>query len=131
MVTGFTSMVTGQAFIGEAGVDVTSPVALRAALACGIYLTLMALLAAGLAALLRSGTAVLSILIPFTLIVSFVVADLAREYAQCLPDQAGQVALHSKVTEGALGPWSGLAVTAAWSAAALPAGWWAVRRRDA
>ncbi|WP_275408017.1 hypothetical protein [Streptomyces sp. SID14515] len=27
--------------------------------------------------------------------------------------------------------WTGLAVAAAWAAAALLAGWWAVRRRDA
>ncbi|EGG43179.1 ABC transport system integral membrane protein [Streptomyces griseoaurantiacus M045] len=39
-----------------------------------------------------------------------------------LPDHAGQVALHRR-SEGSPGPWSGLAVTALWTAAALgPAG---------
>jgi ABC-2 type transport system permease protein len=90
----------------------------------------MALFAAGLAAVLRSGVATLSVLIPFLLIVSFVVGDLSGSVADFLPDRAGQVSLHSG-WDGALGPWSGLAVTALWSAAALLAGAWSLRRRDA
>lgn len=89
----------------------------------------MALFAAGLTALLRSAVAVLSLLIPFLLIVPFVFTDIATAVAQYLPDRAGQLVLHQN-PEGSLGPWSGLAVTAAWAAAALLAGWWAVRLRD-
>ncbi|CAM5656024.1 ABC transporter OS=Streptomyces aurantiogriseus OX=66870 GN=GCM10010251_50500 PE=4 SV=1 [Streptomyces aurantiogriseus] len=103
---------------------------LRAAVGCGIYLTLMSLLAAGLTAVLRSGVAALSILIPFLLIVSFVVGDMSGGIADLLPDRAGQVVLHS-TPDGALGPWTGLAVTALWTAAALAAGAWRIRRRDA
>lgn len=94
------------------------------------YLTLISLFAAGLTALLRSGVATLSILIPFLLIVSFVVGGVSGGVADFLPDKAGQVVLH-ETSEGALGPWSGLAVTALWAAAALAAGVWSVRRRDA
>lgn len=90
----------------------------------------MALIAAGLAAVLRSGVATLSVLIPFLLIVSFVIGDLSAGVADFLPDRAGQVALHS-AWDGPLGPWSGLAVTALWSAAVLLAGAWALERRDA
>lgn len=36
-----------------------------------------------------------------------------------------------ETSDGALGPWSGLAVTALWAVAALAAGAWSVRRRDA
>lgn len=96
----------------------------------------MALFAAGLAFLLRSAVAVLSLLIPFIpfipfiLIVSFVVGDIAEGAAAYLPGRAGQQVLHQHPT-GDLGPWTGLAVTALWATAALLAGWRAVHRRDA
>ncbi|MEV7197629.1 ABC transporter permease [Streptomyces sp. NPDC093510] len=130
VATGFGAFLTGQAFLGEYAIGLGHPGAVRACVGGGIYLALMALLAAGLAAVLRSGVAVLSILIPFTLIVSFVVGDVVGGAADYLPDRAGQQVLHENPA-GALGPWAGLAVCAAWAAAALLAGWWAVRRRDA
>ncbi|MFD8299765.1 ABC transporter permease [Streptomyces bauhiniae] len=116
--------------VGGATTGITWAEGLRGAVGCALYLTLMALFAAGLAAVLRSGVGTLGLLIPFLLIVSFVVGDLASGAADYLPDRAGQLALHS-APEGPLGPWSGLAVTALWAGAALGAGAWCVRRRDA
>ncbi|MER5437651.1 ABC transporter permease [Streptomyces sp. NPDC002790] len=130
MVTSFASFLVGQAFMGPYALGLGDPGALRACVGGGVYLALMALLAAGLTAVLRSAVAVLSILVPFLLIVSFVVGDIAGSAADYLPDRAGQQILHQH-TEGSLGPWTGLAVTALWAAAAVLAGWWAVRRRDA
>lgn len=130
ILTSFVGFLAGQAFMGEYAIGLGHDGAVRACVGGGIYLALMALLAAGLTTLLRSGIAVLSILIPFTLIVSFVVGDVASGAAGFLPDKAGQQVLHENPS-GTLGPWAGLAVTAAWVAAALLAGWWAVRRRDA
>ncbi|MCX3063283.1 ABC transporter permease [Streptomyces beihaiensis] len=130
LVTTFVTFLAGQAFIGSDALGLGEPGALRACVGGGVYLALMALLAAGLTAVLRSAVAVLSILVPFLLIVSFVVGDVAGTAADLMPDRAGQQVLHQHPS-GALGPWSGLAVTAAWTAAALLAGWWAVRRRDA
>ncbi|MFF1380028.1 ABC transporter permease [Streptomyces sp. NPDC058308] len=130
LATSFGTFLTGQAFLGEYAIGLGHSGAVRACVGGGVYLALMALLAAGLTAVLRSGVAVLSILIPFTLIVSFVVGDVASGVAGFLPDQAGQQVLH-EAPSGTLGPWAGLAVCAAWAVAALVAGWWAVRRRDA
>ncbi|MFD9906975.1 ABC transporter permease [Streptomyces sp. NPDC059063] len=130
LVTCFGAFLAGQAFLGEYAIGLGHPGAVRACVGGGVYLALMALFAAGLTAVLRSGVAVLSVLIPFILIVSFVVGDVAGGAAQFLPDRAGQQVLHEDPT-GTLGPWTGLAVTAAWTAASLLAGWWAVRRRDA
>ncbi|MGI5400483.1 ABC transporter permease [Streptomyces sp. CA-135486] len=130
LVTTMVTFLSGQAFMGEYAIGLGDPGALRATVGSGVYLALMALFAAGLAAVLRSGVAVLSVLIPFILIVSFVVGDVAGGVADYLPDRAGQLVLRQH-PEGALGPWAGLAVTAVWAAAALLAGWWAVRRRDA
>ncbi|GHE43179.1 ABC transporter [Streptomyces longispororuber] len=130
LATSFAAFLAGQAFLGEHAIGLGHPGALRACVGGGLYLALMALLATGLTTLLRSGVAVLSLLIPFLLIVSFVVGDVAGGAAQFLPDRAGQQILHEDPA-GALGAWQGLAVTAAWTAAALLAGWWALRRRDA
>ncbi|MET7287299.1 ABC transporter permease [Streptomyces sp. NPDC005573] len=127
-LTGLAALAVGRATLGASGP--TWAEGLRGAAGCALYLTLMALFAAGLAAVLRSGAVTLGLLIPFLLIVSFVVGDLSAGAAGYLPDRAGQVALHS-AWEGSPGPWSGLAVTALWAAAALLAGGWCVRRRDA
>ncbi|MFJ3662387.1 ABC transporter permease [Streptomyces sp. NPDC090119] len=128
LLTGLLTLAVGKATAGESGP--TWAEGLRGAVGCALYLTLMALFAAGLAAVLRSGVGTLGLLIPFLLIVSFVVGDLDSGAADLLPDRAGQLALHS-TSESPLGPWTGLAVTALWAAAALGAGAWCVRRRDA
>ncbi len=130
LVTSFGAFAVGQLFMGEHAIGLSAPGALRAAFGGGVYLALMALFAAGLTFLLRSAVAVLSTLIPFILIVSFVAGDVVGSAADYLPDRAGQLVLHQH-PEGSIGPWTGLAVTAAWAAVALLAGWWAVRRRDA
>ncbi|MEE4492653.1 ABC transporter permease [Streptomyces sp. BE230] len=130
LVTSFSSFLVGQLFMGEYAIGLGEPGALRAAVGSGIYLALMTLFAAGLTVLLRSAVAVLSLLIPFILIVSFVVGDIAGGVADYLPDRAGQLVLH-QYPESSLGPWTGLCVTAAWAGVALLAGWWALRRRDA
>lgn len=130
LVTGAATLLVGRAALGSSADRPAWAEGLRAAVGCGIYLTLMALFAAGLAAVLRSGAATLGLLIPLLLIVSFVVGDLSGNAADYLPDRAGQVILHSN-WDGGLGPWTGLAVTALWTAAALLAGAWCVHRRDA
>ncbi|MEU3959813.1 hypothetical protein AB0F42_08310 [Streptomyces buecherae] len=47
-----------------------------------------------------------------------------------LPDAAGQGVPHTTPWAG-LGPWSGLAVLAAWTLLLAAAGWRALERRDA
>ncbi|MYT75650.1 MULTISPECIES: ABC transporter permease [unclassified Streptomyces] len=125
-----TAFVAGQAFMGDDALSLGDPGAVRACVGGGVYLALMALFAAGLTAVLRSAVAVIGTLVPFLLIVSFVIGDVAGSAADYLPDRAGQQILREH-TVGSLGPWTGLAVTALWAAAALLAGWWSVRRRDA
>ncbi|MER5947020.1 ABC transporter permease [Streptomyces sp. NPDC001904] len=129
-VTTCTAFLAGQAFMGDDALRLGDPGAVRACVGGGVYLALMALFAAGLTAVLRSAVVVLSILVPFLLIVSFVIGDVAGSAADYLPDRAGQQILRQDAV-GSLGPWTGLAVTGLWAAAAVLAGWWSVRRRDA
>jgi ABC-2 type transport system permease protein len=130
LVTTLAALAVGRAGLGDAASGLSAGEQARGVLGSALYLTLMALFAAGLTALLRSGVATLSLLIPFVLVVSFVLGDAAGGATDFLPDKAGQVALY-ETYDGTLGPWSGLAVTALWTSAALVAGGWSVRRRDA
>ncbi len=130
LLTASAALFVARAGLGAAADGLGAAQQARGVVGCALYLTLMALLAAGLAALLRSGVATLSLLIPFLLVVSFVIGDATGTVAGFLPDKAGQQVLHTTY-EGTLGPWSGLAVTALWTGAALLVGGWSLRRRDA
>ncbi|WP_442727588.1 ABC transporter permease [Streptomyces pseudogriseolus] len=130
LVTCLAAQLAGLAVLGAAADGLTTADQVRGVLGGAVYLTLMALFAAGLATLLRSGVATLSVLIPFILIVSFVVGDALGAVVDFLPDRAGQTVLRGE-PDGTLSPWTGLAVTACWTAAALLAGAWRLRRRDA
>ncbi len=61
---------------------------------------------------------------------SFVIGGVSEGAAAWLPDRAGQQILFQE-PPGALGAWTGLGVSALWAGAALLAGWWSLRRRDA
>ncbi|GAB2730788.1 ABC transporter permease [Streptomyces bullii] len=130
LVTACAALLVGRAGLGATADHLTLGEQARAVVGCGIYLMLMALLAAGLATLLRSGMGALSLLIPFILVVSFVIGDAAGAVVDYMPDRAGHVVMHQSY-EGSPGPWTGLAVTALWAVAALGAGAWSLRRRDA
>ena len=133
LVAGMISFLGGQALMDRGfGIGIADPGALRAVIGCALYLVLISLLSAGIAALLRSVTGALSVLVPLFLILPFVVGDASRGSgaADFLPDRAGQQVLLQDPA-GTLGPWSGMAVLAAWTALAAGAGWWALRRRDA
>ncbi len=116
LVTCLAALLAGLAGLGAAADGPTTADQARGVLGGAVYLTLMALFAAGLATLLRSGVATLSVLIPFILIVSFVVGDALGAVVDFLPDRAGQTVLRGE-PDGTLSPWTGLAVTACWTAA--------------
>lgn len=132
LVAALTCYFGGQALLGEHGMASTDPDAVRAIIGCAIYLTLIALFAAGLTTLFRSATAALALLAPLMLLLSFVLGDVTGNsgLVAYLPDRAGRQVLVQDPT-GSPGPWTGSAVTAAWVAAAVWAGWQALRRRDA
>ncbi|WP_411102373.1 ABC transporter permease [Streptomyces sp. cmx-4-9] len=129
-VTGFATFVAGQALMGPYALETGDPGTVRAIVGSGLYLTVVTLFAAGLTAVLRSGMAVTSLLIPLFLIVSFLIGEAVGGLGQYMPDRAGQMVMRSE-PHGDLGPWNGLGVMALWAAVAVVAGWIAVRRRDA
>uniref|UniRef100_A0AAU2JJP1 ABC transporter permease n=1 Tax=Streptomyces sp. NBC_00049 TaxID=2903617 RepID=A0AAU2JJP1_9ACTN len=129
-ITGFVTFVAGQSFMGPYAMELGDPGSYRSIFGCGMYLMLMVLFSAGLTAVLKSRTAVLSLLIPSVLLVSFVIAATADGVAQFLPDRAGQMMMRQEAGD-LVGHWTGLGVMALWAAAAVIGGWVSVRRRDA
>ena len=130
LVTAFAALLVARAGLGDAASGLSPGEQVRGVVGCALYLTLMALFAAGITALVRSGAGALSLIIPFILVVSFVIGDAAGTAVDFLPDRAGQSVLYES-PDGTLGPWTGLGVTALWTAAAVAAGAWSIRRRDA
>ncbi|WP_328581226.1 ABC transporter permease [Streptomyces sp. NBC_00370] len=133
LVTGLVCFVGGQALIGtEFGIGLGDQAAPRAILGCGLYLTCVSLLAAGVAAVLRSVAGTLSVLVPVFLLLPFVLGDVSGngKAADFFPGQAGQRMLVLDPS-GTPGAWTGLAVLIGWTAATVLAGGLALRRRDA
>lgn len=139
VVTVLATFAAAQAGLGPHG---TSPdaagVPAAVAGAC-LYLTLVYLFATGLATLLRSAVATLGILLPLLFLGAQGLGNVPRlkTVTQYLPDQAGQAVMHLVGPADdprfgrPYGPWAGLGIMALWTAAALVAGYLAVRRRDA
>ena len=117
--------------------SLTSATDFRAAVSAVLYLTLIALLSLGLAAVVRDSAAaiglVLSVLYLFPLAAAVVAnPPLARHLQQTGPLTAG---LDAQATIGLnslpLTPWQGLGVVALWAAGALLLGALALKFRDA
>ncbi|GHG49478.1 ABC transporter permease [Streptomyces griseocarneus] len=132
LATGFGCFLGAQALLGEYGVGLGTPGALQSAVGCGVYLALLTVFSAGVAAVVRSQVGALSVLTPVVFLISPVFAGVSGigDVVAFLPDRAGQQILHP-VPEGPLGAWSGMGVMALWTALAAAAGWWSLSRRDA
>ncbi|WP_213451717.1 ABC transporter permease subunit [Rhizomonospora bruguierae] len=104
-----------------------------------LYLVLIGLFAFGVGAMLRSTVLALVVLLPLLFLGSQGLGNVPglRTVLQYLPDQAGAVIMHLTGPAGDprfgrdFGPWTGLGITALWTAAALLGGYLVLRRRDA
>ncbi|PWK67418.1 hypothetical protein BCL76_109329 [Streptomyces sp. CG 926] len=138
LLTSFLSFFLSQAILGDHGTGLGGEHVLRAVVGAGVYMALLALFSMGVAAMLRSSVASISILIPFFLIVTTVLNafDATRKYGQYLPTAAGskimQVVPDAMGTpEAPYGPWGGLGIMLLWVAAAVLGGYLVLKKRDA
>jgi ABC-2 type transport system permease protein len=110
---------------------------LRAAAGTVVYLTLIALLSLGIATAVRdSATAiglVLGLLYLFPIIKQVVTNPTWQRHLEQIGPMAAGLAIQNTTNthHRPIGPWSGLAVLAAWSAAGLLVGGLLLRQRDA
>jgi len=114
-----------------------TPSVLRAAAGSVIYLTLIALLSLGTATIVRDSAVavgvVLGLLYLFPIVANVVGnAQWHRHLEQIGPMTAGlAIQATTDLRSLPISPWAGLGVLAAWTAAALLAGWLLLQLRDA
>jgi ABC-type transport system involved in multi-copper enzyme maturation permease subunit len=136
-VSTLTAFFAGQAILStkHIGVSFFSPGVPRALLGASAYFVLIALLAFGLGAILRSTPGAISTLFGLVLVLPILVAGLPspwrEDISQVLPGQAGEAMFAVSQTQDLLSPLPGALVFVAWVAAALTAAMVLVTRRDA
>ncbi len=139
LVTVGLTFFTAQSALGPHATSLTAAGSAQAAAGACLYLTLICVLAMGVAAMLRSSARALGILLPLLFLGSQGLGNIPKikTVAQYLPDQAGMVIMHLTGPAGdprfgrPYGPWTGLGIVALWTAAALLGGYLVLARADA
>ncbi|MGH2636815.1 MAG: ABC transporter permease [Actinomycetota bacterium] len=137
------SFVIAQPLLHEGGftppaypyVSLADPSALRAVLGTALFLTLLALFAMGVAAIVRHTAAAMTAAVGLVLVPTVLMEFFTGRIRELLQQAAPAAGLSIQITADKydvppLGPWGGLAVTAAWALAALLVGMWTLERRD-
>ncbi|MGH3167401.1 MAG: hypothetical protein ACRDN0_16110 [Trebonia sp.] len=137
LVTVPVTFAVAQRALGPHRTSPGAPGVAQAALGACLYLTLICAFAMGLAALLRSPAMSLAVMMPLLLLDSQGLGNVPglQKVIDYLPDQAGEVIMHLAGAGGGhfsrpYGPWTGVAIMAAWTAAALTGGYLVVSRTD-
>lgn len=122
---------------GHAALSLTDGPTLRATAGSILYLTLIALLSLGIAAIVRDSATSIGVILGLLYVLPILSQVIGNPHWQRLLQQIGPMSaglaiqattnLHSLP----LRPWAGLGVTAGWAAAALVAGGLLLRIRDA
>jgi ABC-2 type transport system permease protein len=128
---------TAQQGLGPLRTSLGAPGALQAALGAWLYLTLLAALAMGVSAILRSPAIALAILMPLLFLDSQGLGNVPglQKVVDYLPDQAGAVIMHLNGPGGGrfsrpFGPWTGMTIMLAWTVAVLTCGCLVLVRTD-
>jgi ABC-2 type transport system permease protein len=132
-------ILRGNGFNYQGGYDpvtLSDGPALRAVVGSALYLTALALLALGIAAIVRHAAAAISLMLGIVFVPAIAVGllpDEAGDLVQKLTPTAGLAVQQTVERPDSIptGPWMGLAVAFAYAVASLAAALWLVRRRDA
>jgi ABC-2 type transport system permease protein len=137
LVTVTATFLAAQQALGPHRASSGAPGTVQAALGACLYLTLICALAMGITAVLRNPALALAIMMPLLFLDSQGLGNVPglQKVIDYLPDQAGSVIMHlSGSGEGhfsrPFGPWAGVAIMAAWTAAALIGGYLVLARTD-
>jgi ABC-2 type transport system permease protein len=137
------SFLVGQPILagnGFVATPLSDPAALRSVVGSGLYLTVLALFALGLGAILRRPASAISTMLGLLfgplIVAMFLPGELQKLALDYGPMTAGLAIQMTKPTGIIVGtvpiaPWTGFAVFSAYAAAALLAAFWLIRLRDA
>ena len=134
-VVSLLTFLVGQAILGDRGVSLAAPGALRAVVGVGVYLGLLGILAVGLGTIIRRSAGAIAVLVGLLFVLpafaGLLPASIRDAVAKLLPYNAGQAIFKTAHTGLTLSAPLGFAVFALYAAAALAIGIVLVRRRDA
>jgi len=123
------------AYNGYAPLSLGDGQSLRAVGGSGLYLALLALLALGIGAILRHTAAAVTTVLALMfvpLIAAGMVPESAQDTIQSIAPMTAGICIQTLPGHGApLSPGAGIAVLAAWAAAAMAGALWLIGRRDA
>ncbi|MDT4981936.1 MAG: type transport system permease protein [Pseudonocardiales bacterium] len=136
IVSAFAAFFLGQSLLSSQHIDVsiTSPGALRMVVGAGVYMTLLGIIGMALGGLLRNTAAGISSLVAMIFVIPPVLtllpSSVSDRLGPYLPSNAGQTFwTHASGTH--LSPLAGFAVLCAWTAAAVAAAAFRMKRADA
>jgi ABC-2 type transport system permease protein len=136
-VTAFLSFLLGQALLTAPAVHTTlaNPTALRQVVGAGLYLTVMGLLALGLATIIRYTAGAIAAFVGVVLVLPLIVQalpnSLSGELQRFLPLRIGSAITSASPNPFSFSPWVGFALLCGYAAAALLIGGVLLVRRDA
>ncbi len=115
--------------------DLSDSETIRVLFGAPLYLTLIALFALGIGALLRHAaagiSAVLGLLLMLPLLGQFITVDWFQDISEYFPMSAGSLITTYPIDGGTLGPWQGFGVLAIYVVVIMAAAAVLLRRRDA
>jgi ABC-2 type transport system permease protein len=131
------SLLAGRLVLPRGSLALADGPALRAAAGSVLYLTLIALLSLGVAAIVRDSATSIGVILGLLYLLPILAQVIGDPHWQRLLERIGPMSAGlaiqatTDVQDLPLGPWAGLGVTAGWAAAALAAGGLLLSRRDA
>ncbi len=136
-VISFASYFLGQSLLGAPAIHTTlaDPNALRQVLGAGLYLTVLALFALGLATIIRHTAGAISAFVAAVLVLPLIVqalpTSLSHDIRRFLPAAIGNSITSALPNPFSFAPWTGFAVLCGYAVAALVIGGVLLVRRDA
>ncbi len=139
----FATFFIGQGILGISAAPhatLGEPGVLRAVVGGGLYLTILAMLAMGLASIIRHTAGAISAFVTVLLIIPLILqalpSSVVNTVGRYVPANIGATVTSTSGVAGFEGhhsfsPWAGLAILAVYAAVALVVGGWVMVRRDA
>ncbi|MGC2190908.1 MAG: ABC transporter permease [Candidatus Dormiibacterota bacterium] len=137
IVSCFAAFFVGQSILSGHNLQTTlgSSGVLRAVIGAGLYLAVLGLLSLALGAMLRSTAGAIATVVGLLLVLPGIIAALPKSWTNAidkyLPSNAGQAIFHVQTQAHMFSPWAGFALFCGYTAVALIAAGYLMRRRDA
>lgn len=136
-IESFAAFATSQAILGSQDASTANLAdlgVLRAVIGCGLYLTVVGVLGLALGAMLRATAGALAVIVGVTFMVPALIPLFPQDWATYLgkywPTMAARSVMSVQPDPNLLGPWTGLGVMCAFTAAVLVAAVLLFRHRD-